>query len=451
MPYFYKVLKKGITSLSIYKRIISSDIGRRMASGAFWSFTGTALAKFIVLVAGIACAHVLGKEEYGQFGMVRSTINMFVVFGFAGMGLTATKFISEYKKEHKERIPSIYILTNGFAVLMGFIITTVVLLFSSYIAKNTLHSPELTLPLRMGALLLFVTVLNGAQQGTLAGFENFKAIAINTLIGSIAESILMLIGAYYWGVTGAVLGFGCGFVVLYITNKLAINRNLKDYSINVSLRSLRTKDLKLLYTYSLPAFLFSLVGTPVYWIIRTLLVNYRGFGELANFEAAEQWRVLVIYIPTILYQVLLPIFSSMNGTSSKKSFSKLLHFSLLVNTVSTLLLSLIITLFSNSIMNLYGKEFNDNMSLICLVFSTISNSALLILFNYLSSKNKMWTIFFVNLFCALLSIVSTLVLLENGMGASAVGLSFNLSYTIGFILLYIYLRKNEYFSTESYI
>ena len=85
-----------------------------MATGAFWSFTGTALAKFLILVSGVVCARILTQQQYGQLGIVRSTVNMFVVFGSAGLGMTAAKYISEYRHGHTERISSIYQLTNGF-------------------------------------------------------------------------------------------------------------------------------------------------------------------------------------------------------------------------------------------------------------------------------------------------------------------------------------------------
>ena len=77
-------------------KVLSSDIGKRMAYGAFWSMTGTALGKFLVLVSGIVCARILGKEVFGEFGMIRSTIGLFIVLGSAGIGITATRFISLY-------------------------------------------------------------------------------------------------------------------------------------------------------------------------------------------------------------------------------------------------------------------------------------------------------------------------------------------------------------------
>lgn len=88
--------------------------------------------------------------------MIRSTINMFIVFGYAGLGMTATKYISEYKSEHPEKISSIYLLTNGFAIVMGLLVTLLVLVTAPFLAAKTLNSPYLTNDIRFGALLLFL-------------------------------------------------------------------------------------------------------------------------------------------------------------------------------------------------------------------------------------------------------------------------------------------------------
>ena len=54
------------------------------------------------------------------------------------------------------------------------------------------------------------------------GFENFKAIAINTLLGSVLESVLTILGAYYFGVNGAIsLVSGMGFILIFVTNHLS--------------------------------------------------------------------------------------------------------------------------------------------------------------------------------------------------------------------------------------
>lgn len=430
----------NISITKIRNKINSSDIGKRMASGAIWTFTGTAFAKLIVLIAGILCARILGKELYGEFGMVRSTINMFVALGTAGLGMTATKYISEYREEQKERTVSIYLLTNSFAVITGVIITLVILILADFLAETTLNAPHLADSLKVGAVLLFVTVLNGAQNGTLSGFENFKSIAINTFVASIFETIFMLFGAYYYGVFGAILGYGIGFISLYITNHIAIKRLFKKQGIEVSRKFFNREDLSLLYKFSLPAMLSSLIIAPTYWIVRTLLVNSSGFGELAIYEAAEQWRIIILFIPSAVGQIVLPILSSLvNG--SAKTYWKVLYLNMIINFVVTLILVVGISMFSNSIMQAYGDDFNDIYTLIVLcssaIFAAISN----VVGAAIASRAKMWIGFMFNLIWAILVIGFAQLFLKMNYGAFAIALAFLFAYIIHTIYQYLYLLK----------
>ena len=421
-----------------HSRIMSSDIGHRMASGAFWSFTGTALARGIVLLAGIICAHVLGQEEYGEFNMVRSTVHLFVVFGVAGLGVTATKFISEYRKTDKGHISSIYVLTNGFAFLTGALVTATILIIAPYLAEHTLNAPHLVLPIRVGALLLFVTVINGAQQGTLAGFEDFRAIAINTLMGNLSESILMLIGGYYYGVTGAVFGFGTGYIVSYVCNQVSIRRHLRQNNISGRPRDLRKEDLRLLYKFSLPLALASFMVTPVFWCARAMLVQHGGFSELAIYEAAEHWRIIILFIPTAVSQVVLPILSSIVHDGEKR-FWKVLRYNIVLNASIAAIMALIICLCSTFILHLYGEGFVKPIVLIFMAISTIFNAISSVVGLSIYSRSKIWASFMFNLIWGAMMLSFSYVFLQRGMGASGVALAILCSYIILSAIQYMYL------------
>ena len=424
----------------LYQKLMSSDVGHRMAVGAFWSFTGTALAKFLVLVAGIFCARILGKQGYGEFGMVRSTISLFVTIGFAGLGLTATKYISEYRKTAKERIGSIVYLTNGFALFMGILITAIILLISPYLACDILDAPHLIDDLRVGALLLFVTVINGAQVGVLSGFENFKAIALNTLCGSIAECSFMLLGAWFYGVFGAILGYGVGFVVLYTFNRISINRLLDIEGISVSRRNFNKTDLSLLYKFSLPAALSSMMVVPTYWIVRSMLVRHNGFEELAVYEAADHWKIIILFIPSAISQVVLPILSSSLG-EGKNKFWKILKLNILLNAGVATVLALLVGCCSALIMGLYGNGYEDTCTLIILAISTIFNSIATVVGLSISSRAKMWTGATFNFLWAMMVIVGSYCFISLNLGATGVALAILLAYMVHTMLQLLYVRR----------
>lgn len=431
-------MKYRITDL--YQQLMSSDVGHRMAVGAFWSFTGTALAKFLVLVSGIFCARILGKQGYGEFGMVRSTISLFVTIGFAGLGLTATKYISEYRKTAKERIGSIVYLTNGFALFMGILITVIILLISPYLACDILNAPHLIDDLRVGALLLFVTVINGAQVGVLSGFENFKAIALNTLWGSVAECSFMLLGAWFYGVFGAILGYGVGFAVLYTFNRISINRLLDIEGISVSRSNFNKTDLSLLYKFSLPAALSSMMVVPTYWIVRSMLVLHNGFEELAVYEAADHWKIIILFIPSAISQVVLPILSSSLG-EGKDKFWKILKMNIYLNAGVAFVLVLLVGGCSPLIMRLYGNGYDDTCTLIILAISTIFNSIATVVGLSISSRAKMWTGATFNFLWALMVVGFSYWFISINLGAVGVALSIFVAYVIHSMLQLIYVSR----------
>lgn len=424
-------------------RIRCSDIGRRMVTGAFWSFTGTATAKLIVLVASIVCARILTKAEYGEFGIIRSTINMFVAVGAAGMGLTAAKYISEYRTKDKEHCGSIYLLTNGFALAMGFLICICLVVFSPMLASTTLNAPYLINDLRLGAVLLFVSILNGAQNGTLAGFENFRSIAFNTLYGSIAEAVFMLLGGWLWGVSGAVLGFGCGFAVLFICNHISIRKLLRQKQIPWHYSSFRKSDLLLLYKFSLPAALSSLVTAPTLWVVRSILVRQNGFEELAIFEAADQWKIIILFIPGAISQVVLPILSNITSTNDEHKFWKILKLNLYLNGGITSILALGISILSPWIMGLYGQDFTNYRTLIFLAASTVFTALASVVGLSIYSRAKMWVSLVFNLCWSIMTIGFSYGFVKHGLGASGIALAFLCSYVIHTSIQLIYLKCSK--------
>lgn len=427
----------------LIKRIKESDIGRRMATGAFWSFTGNALAKVITLVSGVICAHILTKEEYGEYGMINSTISMFVIFGSAGLGVTATKFISEYKVTCKRKAGGMYLLTNRFAFFTGLLSTFVILVFADYLSSVTLKAPHLVNALRIGALLLFVTIMNGAQNGVLLGFENFKSKAINTLVGSLAESFFLLLGAYLYGVFGAVLGFGMGYVVLFVCNYFSIRKDLANNGITRDFLRIEKEDYRVLYSFSFPAALSSILVGPAFWVVRTILVQNSGFSELAVYEAANYWNAIILFIPTAVTQIILPILTSI-PKEDKLKFWKVLRANFYLNTGVAFILALGASILSPLLMALYGEEYSHDYSvLIILVLSTVFCVASTVVGNSIVSTGKMWIGFLFNIIWSLLFVTLSWFFISKGLGAKGISCALLVSYLLHTIYQFVYLRMQK--------
>ena len=403
------------------------SIKRRMINGAFWSFTGTAIGKFLIFLAGILCARILGKELFGELGLVRSTIGMFIILGSGGIGVTATRYIAAFKKEQQAHAASIYRMSFLFSLVVGIIITILAISTVRILAEDYLNSPKLIQPLIIGSVVLLISILNSSENGTLAGLEDFKSIAINTFIGSVAEAICMVIGAYYYDIEGAIAGLGIGLLCLYIANKRSALAGLRKSGIDTKQKKVNREDWALIYRYSIPASLSALSVTPVFWLVRTMLVKTSDYGELGLFEAADQWKIILLFIPGAIGQIVLPIMSSI---SNSDTLHKTLMGNLAIIGGVSVILALISWMIAPIIMPLYGKTFTDYTPLTVLALSTVPTALAQVLEMALYSRERMWTSFSFNMVWAIATLWLSYIFLEHNQGATGIAWAILLAYVI---------------------
>lgn len=414
-----------------------SDLARRMFHGAFWSFSGTAMGKLCLLVAGILCAHLLKQEVFGQLGMIRSTLNIFIVFGASGIGVTATKLISTYRTNDIPRLLRMTRLTFRLAWMMALVLMVFCFVLARPIARHILHAEHLTFELQIASVLLLFSILYGVQNGVLTGLEQFKIMARNTFVGSFLEAVLMVAGAYFWGLMGAIVGLGIGLGALFWVNQLSIKKHYAQYVVG-EMQSIRTpNDWSMLLNDCIPATLSALMVTPTFWGIRTILLQHDGYNSLALFEAADQWKVIMLFIPTAISQIVLPILTSIRQQRQQFRHVLLANIALIVGISS--MITLLVLLLGGPIMQLYGKGFSDKMPLVYLALSNIFSAYSNIIEMSIYSKNKMWQAFVINLFWAIVLLVSAYWLVERGLNATGIALAVLIAYGLKSILATLYL------------
>lgn len=416
-----------------------SDIGGRFISGAFWSLSSSIVSQGLMLLASIVAARILGKLQFGELGMIRSTINMFSVFAGFGLGLTATKYIAEFRIKDINKTGKIIGLTIIFATLIGGLISCSIVLLAPFLANRTINSPNLITEIRLGAIILFFTSLNGAYTGILAGFEAIKSIAkINFFAGIVSFPIQILL-TLLWGLKGSIIGFGINFLFLSIFNFITVCKTSTQFGVTILFKK-SFDELPIIYKFSLPALLSGLMVSPVMWACNTILVSKpNGYSELAIFDAANQWRASILFIPLALSQIILPLLSD---AENHYRFNKIIRLNIYFNVIISLIISLTISIFSFFIMSSYGPTFRDGQSvLIILAFSAIFISVNNVIGHAIASRGKMWVGFFFNLIWGVTLLVCTYTYINLGYGAKGLAYSFLISYLVHTVLQGIYAKK----------
>lgn len=294
-------------------RVAASSTGARLARGVFWSFAGTAISRGLALAATVIVARVLGTSEFGELGMIQSTVGMLGVFAGFGLGLTATKHVAEFRHTDPQRAGRILGLSSTVAVVSGGVMAALLLGLAPWLAVETLDAPHLSGPLRVGALVLFFSALNGAQTGALAGFEAFRTIArVNVIVG-VASFPILLAGAYLGRLPGVVWALAVNLALHWGLNHIALRREAKAAGVPFSTR-FTANERQILLHFSLPSAASGLLIAPAHWIGRTLLIQEPGgYAALGLLTAALSFQALVLFVSGALSA---PLLSMISGATS---------------------------------------------------------------------------------------------------------------------------------------
>lgn len=397
------------------------------------------VSQLSVLLASVLVARMLGITKYGELGIIRSTVTVFAVFASFSLGLGATKYISQYVRSDKIRSGKIIGVTTLFSWITGALISITAISLAPFLAKTMFNAPELVGQIRISAFILFFTALNGAQIGILAGFEAFKKIAKINLYSGILSFFIQVILTYLFDLSGAIVGFGLSFLVLWGFNTNAVKQECKKFNIKVQYIDC-VDELRMIVRFSVPALLSGILVNPVIWYSKTMLVKQAyGFTELAIFDAANQWRNSVLFIPITLSQVVLPIFSSIDG---KVEFNKLLRLNININVLVSLTMAIFISVSAGFIMRSYGSGFESgSFVLILLSLTSVFFAASVIIGQALVSKEKLWLTFIFNVIWSFIFLTTAFLLIECGYGAIGLAGSYLLSYAFLAAIQLFYLKR----------
>ena len=188
----------------------------------------------------IILARVVGQQQFGEFGMVQTTLGVAGMMAGFGLGSSADTLCCAIQQDRS--------VTSRSSHNSGFLFHMVpdscswsdrLSPAAGFIAREVLHARHLQTALIWGTLLMMAMVMRGVQSGVLAGLERFDVMAESaTLLEGIA-SLLGLVGlAWLFGIEGGLLGLAFGTFVAWLAGQYALRRTLRDHKVTV--RSLST-------------------------------------------------------------------------------------------------------------------------------------------------------------------------------------------------------------------
>jgi O-antigen/teichoic acid export membrane protein len=354
-----KTISMGMCASVLTRGEESNSLLSRLLRGAMWSIGGAVLARGLGLVGSIAAARILGAHSFGELGMIQNTTGMFGSFAGLGLGLTATKHVAEFRKSDPARTGRIIGLSYLIACLSGLVAAIVLLLLAPWLAQKVLAAPQLERVLRMSVGLVLLGAITGVQAGVLAGFEAFRMMAKMSGLAGVVSFPLFLAAVWWGALEGAVLGLGGALLITSLLNHRVIRRTAAAHGVKISCLGAR-RELSLLGSFSFFVLLGSLMGIPINWVCNSILVHQPlGYEQMGIFNAANQWRIVILFVPGTIGGVVLPMMANLHGERAEISFQRLLRYSVLLNAAVASLIALPLVLFTSRVLQFYGTDFRS--------------------------------------------------------------------------------------------
>lgn len=423
------LLKKVLAA--VRERINREPLGKRLATGAFWTLVGSVAARVLTLPVSVVLARLMGPSHYGELGVIQSSVDFFGTFAGFGLSITATKHIAEFRTKDPRRAGRILALSTATAVITGVVVAVALFVLAPWLAAHTLSAPQLAGALRIGAVLLFFAAITSAQSGALYGFEAFQVSArVQAIVGLL--NVPFMIGGYLvGGLTGILWGMVLARVGEWALKYTAVRNEAKRVNVPIEYRESR-QELRVLWKFSLPALLAGALVAPVYWICSAILVNSpNGYAEMGVFNAANQWYGALLFLPVTLGTSLLPLLSDRFGDGDNKGSASVLGFMLRLNAIIVVPVVLGMSLFSPYIMRMYGAAYAHAWPMLIVVMVTAGLFAILMpVGDVIAASGKMWLGCTMNAGWALIFISSTYLLVAHKMGAFGLASARLVAYAI---------------------
>jgi O-antigen/teichoic acid export membrane protein len=182
---------------------------------------------------------------------------------------------------------------------------------------------------------------------------------------------------------------------------------------------------------------------PVNWVCVALLVNSPGgYGAMGLFNAANQWRNLMMFIPGIMMQAALPMMSAAHSNGEiTPDFQRTLKMAQSIIVAAAFPVATILMFGSGVILRVYGRGFSGGESVVIgLVATTLIQCIGQATGTAIEARGKMWMGFLLNSSWAAVYL-GFVYLTVNRLGANALAYGLAVSYAVLAVWGFAYLKS----------
>lgn len=337
-----------------------TNIVSKIAKNTYFNSINRIAGFLNALLLSVVVARFLGPHKFGTYSLVAFTFIVADMVATLGLGITGTKYISEFSSGPGKEIlrANIFLYIVKFKLVSTAIVVSALIITAPYFA-NFYSDKSLVLYIILSAINLIPSGFVAICVGAITGLQEYKYLAYRTLMLVPINFILYLL----------VLKLGYGIIGLITANIVISVIELifyfsvirKHFHLRVTLKPLLSLELKQrLLRYNWQVGLLLLADIIVWQRSQVFFLGkFHGASEIAFYSIA--FGIVekgITFIPSIFSSVLMPAMSELYGTENHKDLRTLYHYSFKYIFLFVLPIFCILFILSESVIGfLYGKEY----------------------------------------------------------------------------------------------
>ncbi len=363
----------------------------RLQIGIAWNLTAAVFTQGSTFAINIVVANILGREIFGEYAMIRSTVLTLAALGPLATGYTAARYVAEFRSTDQDRAGRILGLCGVVASVAACVAALGLLAGAPWLAADVLRAAHLADGLRLVSIVVLFSVMGGYQVGALAGLEGYRALAMAGMISGTVALVVCSLGAWAGGLTGALGGLSLGAAIQWITMRWLLASEIARQKIVVRYRALR-REGAIMLKFALPAALHGLVSSPALWLAGAFLVRQPGgYEQMALYGAATNFRMLVLFLPQIINNVGMSLLNNQRGLSDEARYRKVFWANLGLTAGTVVVGALAVVLVGPWLLLVFGRGFAEGYPvLVVLMLSTIPEGLAVATFQVVQAQERMW-------------------------------------------------------------
>lgn len=366
-------------------------VTQRLGRGIAWNTLAAVSTNGANFLTALALANILGKEIFGELAIVQSTLLSVAGIAQVATGLTATKFVAQFRDRNKDQAGRVIGLCAIATALTGVVGVLVLLLGGELIAKSLLGAPDVATSIALAAGVVFFATMNGFQVGALAGLEHYRGIAIVSIGTAVLHFGICIALALLGGLQGVIIALIISAATRWICYGRILSAEARRQRIRVTIHELR-RESRVLIAFAAPAALAGVSALLAIWVGNALLVRQEnGLGQMGLFAAAQSLRGLLLFLPALVNGVGVSVINNYASPGYSAEYRASFWANLWITCGSLAAGAAALALAGSVLLGLFGREFVEaSLLLKVMIASAVVEGIGVALYQIVQSRARMW-------------------------------------------------------------